>query len=95
MRTAIGDDGLTLEEIANLAPRRYILRLDSESKRGEFIMTNSLSRLIELARAVSVDKNQREEQRRSFVYGNTAIENDDITREMVNERAVAVPVVDD
>jgi hypothetical protein len=32
---------------------------------------------------------QREQQRRSFAYGNTKIENDLITREMVAERAEA------
>ena len=30
---------------------------------------------------------QREAQRRSFVYGNTKIENDRITRELVDEQA--------
>jgi 3-hydroxymyristoyl/3-hydroxydecanoyl-(acyl carrier protein) dehydratase len=58
-------------------------------KTGAPIMPNSLSRLIEMARAVTLNKDQREEQRRSFVYGNTAIENDTITREMVNERAAS------
>jgi hypothetical protein len=29
----------------------------------------------------------REEQRRSFAYGNTAFENDRITREMVDQQA--------
>jgi hypothetical protein len=50
----------------------------------------SLSRLIEMAKAVRVSEDQREEQRRSFVYGNTAIENDRITREMVDRQAEAL-----
>ena len=50
-------------------------------------MPNSLSRLIEMAKAVRVSKEQREEQRRSFVYGNTAFENDRITRDMVDRQA--------
>lgn len=54
-------------------------------------MSQSLSVLIEMARAVSVSDEEREEQRRSFVFGNTAIENSNITREMVNERATVVP----
>lgn len=33
---------------------------------------------------------QREEQRRSFVYGNCKIDNDAITREMVDEVADAM-----
>jgi hypothetical protein len=54
-------------------------------------MTESLSRLIEMARAVVVTEEQREEQRRSFVYGNTAFENEDITREMVDRQAELRP----
>ena len=50
-------------------------------------MPNSLSRLIEMAKAVRVTEEQREEQRRSFVYGNTAVENERITREMVDRQA--------
>jgi hypothetical protein len=50
-------------------------------------MTQNLSRLIELARAVTVSDAQKEEQRRSFVYGNTALENQQITREMVDRQA--------
>ena len=45
---------------------------------------NSLSQLVELARAVRLDENQKDEQRRSFVYGNTAFENDRITKTMVD-----------
>ena len=53
-------------------------------------MKNSLSQLVEMARAIRLSESQRDEQRRSFVYGNTAIENDDITRSMVDEAAVSV-----
>ena len=53
-------------------------------------MPNSLSRLIEMAKAVKINDAQREEQRRSFVYGNTAVENEQITREMVNRKADAL-----
>ena len=51
---------------------------------------NSLSRLIEMARAIKLSDSQRDEQRRSFVYGNTAIENDAITRAMVDDAARTV-----
>ena len=50
-------------------------------------MPTNLSRLIELAKAVTVTEKDREEQRRSFVYGNTAFENEAITREMINSQA--------
>jgi hypothetical protein len=49
--------------------------------------STSLSRLIEMAKAARVSDEQREEQRRSFVYGNTAFENPKITREMVDRLA--------
>lgn len=50
-------------------------------------MTRELQALLEKARKVQPSKEHREEQRRSFVYGNTHFENDRITREMVNEQA--------
>jgi hypothetical protein len=50
---------------------------------------DSLSRLIEMAKAVRVSEDHREEQRRSFVYGNTAFENTEVTWEMVNRQADA------
>jgi len=48
-------------------------------------MDHSISRLIELAKTVRMDDRQRLEQRNSFVYGNVKIENDQVTREMVEE----------
>ena len=50
-------------------------------------MTDELKALIEASRKVLPSPQQREEQRRSFVYGNTAFENDRITRAMVDEQA--------
>jgi len=50
-------------------------------------MTRKLASLIERARSVRMTSAQREEQRRSFAYGNTKIENDRITRKMVKEIA--------
>lgn len=47
----------------------------------------SLSRLIEMSRAVKMTEEQWEEQRRSFAFGNTAFENPNITREMIDEIA--------
>ena len=48
---------------------------------------NSLSRLIEMAKTVRMSDDDKEEQRRSFAYGNTAIENERITRHMVDQQA--------
>jgi len=53
-------------------------------------MTDRLWALIEKARSVRMSPRKSEEQRRSFAYGNTKIENDRITREMVDERAEAL-----
>ena len=50
-------------------------------------MTDKLAVLIDKARAVTMSPEAQEEQRRSFAYGNTKIENDLITREMVNQVA--------
>ena len=53
-------------------------------------MTDKLSALIEKARSVRMSTRESEQQRRSFAYGNTKIENERITREMVDERAEAL-----
>ena len=50
-------------------------------------MTTSISQLVEMAKAVHVSDELQEEQRRSFVYGNTAFENSSITRAMVDSEA--------
>jgi hypothetical protein len=53
-------------------------------------MADKLAALIEKARAVRMSVRESEEQRRSFAYGNTMIENDRITREMVDQQAEAL-----
>ncbi len=53
-------------------------------------MPGNISRLVELAKAVRPTDAQKEEQRRSFAYGNTAFENSAITREMVDQQAEAM-----
>jgi hypothetical protein len=50
-------------------------------------MGDELKTLIEVARRVTPSREHREEQRRSFAYGNTAFENKRITREMVDQQA--------
>lgn len=50
-------------------------------------MTNRLQELLEEARKSVPTSQEKEEQRRSFAYGNTNIENSRITREMVDEEA--------
>ena len=48
-------------------------------------MTDDLDKLIEKARQVVITPEAEREHRRSFVYGNTHIENERITRELVAE----------
>jgi hypothetical protein len=50
-------------------------------------MSDKLNELLEEARSVKMTEAEREQQRRSFVYGNTAFENDRITRELVDRIA--------
>jgi hypothetical protein len=50
-------------------------------------MTEYLQELIEAAKRAPFSEDEREAQRRSFAYGNTNIENELITREMVDEQA--------
>lgn len=48
---------------------------------------DALNKLVEAAKQFEPTAEQREEQRRSFAYGNTAFENKLITREMIDEQA--------
>jgi hypothetical protein len=50
-------------------------------------MTDNLKELLEKAKRVEASPEQKEEQRRSFAYGNTNIENPRITRETVDQEA--------
>ncbi|HEX6805520.1 MAG TPA: hypothetical protein VF133_17710 [Terriglobales bacterium] len=53
-------------------------------------MTKHLQDLLEAARKVVPTAEEKEQQRRSFAYGNTKIENSRITREMVDRAADAI-----
>jgi hypothetical protein len=50
-------------------------------------MTDALKTLLEAAKHAKPTPEQREVQRRSFAFGNTAFENSLITREMVDRQA--------
>jgi hypothetical protein len=50
-------------------------------------MSEELSALLEAAKRAEPSAEHREEQRRTFAYGNTAFENRRITREMVDREA--------
>ena len=50
-------------------------------------MTDALKKLIDATRTLDQSVKEKEQQRRSFAYGNTRFENDRITREMVDRQA--------
>lgn len=50
-------------------------------------MNERLRLLIEGARGIRPTPEEREEQRRSFAFGNTALANPHITRELINRVA--------
>lgn len=54
-----------------------------KNMREEVGMSPALMELIERARKAQMTDQQHAEQRISFAYGNTRIENNDITRETV------------
>jgi hypothetical protein len=51
---------------------------------------NHLAELLELACKIEMSPQEREQQRRSFAYGNTKVENRDITLEAINSAADVV-----
>ncbi|HZU30043.1 MAG TPA: hypothetical protein VFB79_02940 [Candidatus Angelobacter sp.] len=50
-------------------------------------MADDLEQLIKAAKSAEFTAGQKEEQRRSFAYGNTKIENPRITRQTIDEQA--------
>lgn len=50
-------------------------------------MPDDLKKLMEAAKKVATTKADVEEQRRSFAYGNAKIENDYVTRDLVDRQA--------
>ena len=50
-------------------------------------MTEQLRQMLERARRVDMSDEQKEIQRRSFAYGNANIENERVTRKIVDQEA--------
>jgi len=48
------------------------------------IENKELEELLDMAKSVVMTPEQREEQRRSFAYGNAKISNPSVTREMID-----------
>ena len=53
-------------------------------------MSEDLKTLLEKTKHTQMTLEEKEEQRRSFAYGNSKIENDRITRETINREAEAL-----
>jgi hypothetical protein len=53
-------------------------------------MSKELDVLIDVARTVRMTSEEREQQRRSFAYGNTKIENERITKATIDKAARAL-----
>ena len=57
-----------------------------------------LAALLEKAKRITMSPGEREEQRRSFAYGNANIENEAVTRDVIEEVAnkmIRDPEIDD
>lgn len=54
-------------------------------------MANQLDEMLAAARKYPMSPEDKEAQRRSFAYGNAKIENDRVTREMIDRAASAKP----
>ncbi|MBA3546716.1 MAG: hypothetical protein H0T76_09565 [Nannocystis sp.] len=53
-------------------------------------MANELEKLLEKSRSVRMTKDDKEAQRRSFAFGNANIENERVTRAMVDAAAKGI-----
>lgn len=85
--------GLSRNGILLVTEMRFVPELSEavcgmvvNSDREETFMSNHLQMLIDAARSRPISADERQAQRRSFAYGNTKIENDRITREMVDQQ---------
>ena len=57
-------------------------------------MTEKLEILLERAKSVKMTNEEKDKQRQSFAYGNTKIENDRITRALVEKTAAHLKLED-
>lgn len=59
-------------------------------ERGASGMSKVLQILLDVARTVRMTPEESEQQRRSFAYGNTKIENERITKDTIEQAAKAL-----
>jgi hypothetical protein len=91
-RTALADSLLrSLDELPE--PERKKLWLDVADRRLQEMREEKAREIPAdevFARGRAISLTQKEEQRRSFAYGNASIENDRVTKEMVAREAEAL-----
>lgn len=54
-------------------------------------MTLDIQDMIDVAKSKPMSKSEKDIQRRSFAYGNAHIENERVTKEMVDEVVARIP----
>jgi hypothetical protein len=62
------------------------------------VTTNEITILLERAKRITMSPGEREQQRRSFAYGNANIENEAVTKDVIEEvanRMIREPEIDD
>jgi hypothetical protein len=67
-------------------------------KESVVVTTNEITILLERAKRITMSPVEREQQRRSFAYGNANIENEAVTKDVIEEianRMVREPEIDD
>jgi hypothetical protein len=71
----------------------------TRATKGDVNVTQAeLKILLEKAKRITMSPGEREEQRRSFAYGNANIENEAVTKDVIDEvanRMVREPEIDD
>jgi hypothetical protein len=72
--------------------------LYSARKESVVVTTHEITILLERAKRITMSPGEREQQRRSFAYGNANIENEAVTKDVIEEvanRMVREPGIDD
>lgn len=81
---------MDLTSILTLALSGTVFAICFEKHTVGATMSGELATLLKKAAATRMTPEQEEEQRRSFAYGNSKIENDRITREIIDREAEAL-----
>lgn len=86
----LSEDLLRVPRSHTLIERSVVVTATPGRRSKPPMSDDDLKKLVEQARSVPFPPEQREEQRRSFAFGNTHFENQAVTRQMVDEEADAL-----